>query len=279
MGLLDDLEKEAERQREEEARAQAERERREQVWEQTLQPGLLALEAYLKQLTEKLAFLKRKIRMGYPLHGYGEVVAQVEPNFVVRAETGRGSYEVVMEYVAHVISEDCPAIQADSVARVKTLLSILQQHGLGGINDARKNPNGDVVAARFQARGKIPIVLSAHGSIDTGIARISFTNLEGFGQSTRNFTPEQLNSQLFDALGRFITREETHFAQEAVADDVRKSLQMKLQRDQLRRDWEGKLSRQLAEDEAKVIESLDPATKPSWLLGRLRLLSVRLFGR
>ena len=62
-------------------------------------------------------------------------------------------------------------------------------------------------------------------------------------------------------------------------DDVRRQLQAKIQRDQMRRDWEGKLSRQLGDDEAKVIDSLDPAARPSLLLGKLRLLSVKFFGR
>lgn len=279
MGLLDELEREAARQREDEAQAARDREIREHNWQVALEPAMQALAAYLKQLTETLSFLKKKIRMTFPLGGYGEVVAYVDPQFTFRQEPSKGSIELILEYVAQVAADECPVVQADSLPRVKSLQSVLQQHGLGGMSDARKNANGDVVAARFQARGKIPIVVSAVASIDSGVAKLSFTNLEGFGQSNRTFTAEQLNNTLFDALGRFLTREEQRFAQESVPDDLRKQLQMKIQRDQLRREWEGKLSRELGEDEAKVIASLDPAARPSWLLGRLRLLSVKLFGR
>ncbi|MCB1552677.1 MAG: hypothetical protein KDJ14_02620 [Xanthomonadales bacterium] len=279
MGLLDDLEKEAAQQREQEARQAFDREIREHNWQASLEPAMQALAAYLKQLTETLSFLKRRIRMTYQIGAYGEVVAYVDPSFTFRQEPGKGSMELVLEYVAQVAPEECPAVQADTMARVKSLQSVLQQHTLGGMSDPRKNANGDVVSARFQARGKIPIVIHVAASIDSGVAKISFTNLEGFGQSHRTFSPDQLNAKLFDALGRFITREELRFAQESVPDDVRRQLQAKIQRDQMRRDWEGKLSRQLGDDEAKVIDSLDPAARPSLLLGKLRLLSVKFFGR
>lgn len=279
MGLLDDLEKEAERQREEESRLASLREQRELIWQQQLEPATRALEAYLKRLTEQLSFLKKKLRAVLPIHGYGDVVTTIEPSFVLRSEGGKNFYEIVLEMVGQVVTDECPVVIADNLTRVRSLAGVLQQYNLGGMSDTRKNPNGDVISARFQARGKVPMMLTVRAELDSCSARFTFNNLEGFGQSTRNFTPEQLDDALFDSLGRFLTREDTRFAQESISDDMRKQLQTKLQRDEMRREWEHKLSRQLGEDEAKVVDSLDPAAKPGWLLGRLRLLSVKMFGR
>ena len=279
MGLLDDLEKEAERQREEEALLARARADKEQIWDTQLLPAMQKLEGYLKRLLDNLAFLKKRTKVSFPAHGYGDVIAAVDPPFVLRTEANKNSYEIVLEMVAQVIPEECPVVQADSMAKVRTLSAVMRQHGLGGMSDTKKNANGDVVAARFQARGKIGMSLSIRADLESSSARFAFNNMEGFGQSSRNFTPEQLDDALFDELARFLTREQDRFAQESVAEDVRKQWQVKLQRDQMRRDWEEKLSRQLGQDEAKVIDSLDPAARPGWFLGRLRLLSVKLFGR
>ncbi|MBD8525437.1 hypothetical protein [Pseudomarimonas arenosa] len=279
MGLLDDLEKEAERQREEEARIAQAREEKQQVWQDQLLPAMQKLDAYIKRLVDNLAFLKKRTKVSFPAHGYGDVIAAIDPPFILRSESGKASYEIVLEMVGQVIPEESPVVHADNMAKVRTLSAVMRQHGLGGMSDTKKNANGDVVAARFQARGKIAMNLSIRADLESGMARFAFNNMEGFGQSSRSFTPEQLDDALFDELGRFLTREQDRFAQESVADDVRKQWQMKLQRDQMRRDWEEKLSRQLGTDEAKVIESLDPAARPGWFLGRLRLLSVKLFGR
>lgn len=279
MGLLDDLEKEAERQREEDARQALAREQKERVWQEQLLPAMQKLEGYIKRLVDNLAFLKKRTKVCFPAHGYGDVVATIDPPFVLRNEAGKNSYDIILEMVAQVATDECPVVIADSMAKVRTLSAVMRQHGLGGMSDAKKNANGDVVGARFQAKGKIAMSLNVRAELDAGVARFAFNNMEGFGQSSRSFTPEQLDDSLFDELGRFLTREQDRFAQESVADDVRKQWQMKLQRDQMRRDWEEKLSRQLGQDEAKVIESLDPAARPGWFLGRLRLWSVKLFGR
>lgn len=274
MGLLDDLEREAERLREEESRRAGQQVEREQVWKDRLEPSMRQLESYLRRLAEHLKLLKKRIRIAYPVSGYGDVVAYVDPAFVIHSESNPRSVEIVVEMVGLVASEECPLVVADSPTRAKTLASVLQQHHLGGMSDARKNPNGEVIAARFQARGKIPMKLTLSADQDSGLARFAFSNLEGFGQSARQFQPDQLDEQLFDALGRFLTREETGFAQENVGENVRRELQTRLQRDHAKREWETKLGRQIAEDEAKVLKSLDPALRPG-LLGGLR----RILGR
>ena len=274
MGLLDDLEKQAERLREEEALKAGNDVDREAVWKDRLEPSMRALEDYLKRLTENLKLLKKRIRIVYTAHGYGEVVAYVDPVFVLRSETPARSYTIILEMVGQVASEECPLLVADNMTRVKTLSSVLQQHRLGGMFDTSKNINGDVTAAKFQARGKFPMVLTIQAEQESGIARFAFSNMEGFGQSARQFNAEQMTEQLFDALGRFLTREDSGFAQESLGENVRRDLQTKLQRENAQRDWESKLAMQLAEDEATVLRSLDPSLRPG-LLGGLR----RLFGR
>src|SRR5690606_15662938 len=148
---------------------------------------------------------------------------------------------------------------------------VLQQHRLSGMQDTAKNANGDVTAARFQARGRIPLSLHVLASRDSGQVRMQFANFEDFGNIARSFTPEQMTEALFEQVGRYLTREENSFARENVGDDVRKQLQSQVQRDQTKREWEQHLSRQLAEDEVRVLSLMSYGASPGALLGRLRL--------
>jgi hypothetical protein len=275
MGLLDELEQEAERQRAEQARLAADREARQAHWDERLLPAMRALDDYLQRLTRNLAFLKKRLRTTYPLPGYGDVVATIEPDFVLQSAPTSSSYEITLEGLATVASDACPQVVCDNPNRVRSVSTALQQHNLAGISDARKNANGEVQSATFRARGRIPLRISAQADIDSGQLRMTFHNFEGLGSSSRTLRAEDLNEKTFDALGRFITREETRFAQEDVADDVRRQLQSRLQRDQIKRQWENKLSRQLDQDEAQVIASLDGSLRPGGLFGRLK----RLIGR
>lgn len=272
MGLLDDLEEEARRMREDEARKAGEGGERERLWKEQLEPSMRNLEAYLKRLIEHLKLLKKRIRAVYSVHGYGDVVVHIDPAFVIRSEGAARSVEIVVEMVGQVATEECPLVVAETLTRARTVASILQQHRLGGMFDAVKNINGDVTSAKFQARGKIPMQLVVRADQESGVARFAFSNMEGFGQSVRQFTPAQMTEQLFDALGRFLTREDSGFAQESIAENVRRDLQTKLQREQAKREWEAKLATQLAEDEAKVLRSLDASLRPGLMSGLRRLL-------
>ncbi len=100
----------------------------------------------------------------------------------------------------------------------------------------RKSPTGEAVGGKFQARGRIPLKLTITADRDSGIARLAFVNFEGLGNSSRSFAPELLTDSLFDALGRFVARDELSFAQESLGEDLRKQLQSKIQRDQLKRE-------------------------------------------
>ena len=280
MGLLDELEKEAQLRRAEEDQLKDQRALRESQWQDMIEPKMHELEAYLRQLTEKLGFLKRRTRVSYSLPTYGEVVAYVDPSYklVAHAPT-KTSYEIKLDFAAVVASEECPQIQGESGTRLKSLIGVLQQLRLNGMTDVRKNANGEITAARIQAKGKVPMSMVISADQESGMIRMGFTNMEGMAQSSRSFRAEQVDSGLMDSLGRFVAREETGFAQEAVAEDLRRQLKTRIQAESIKREWETKLSRQLGADEANALDSLDPSVRPGSLLGRIKLLSRRLIGR
>lgn len=279
MGLLDELEQEAERQRLREAQLSEQREAREQHWNTQLLPAMKALDDFLHRLGRHLASLKKRPRIVYPLPGYGDVVAHVESTLIVQSAPQQMSYDITLEGIATVATEECPRIVCDTLPRVRSVSGVLTPLRLAGVFDAHKNPNGEIRAATFVAKGRIPLQLDVHADVESGIARMQFQNYEGFGHSTRSFRAEQLDEALFDALGRFLMRDETTFAQESVGEDLRRQLQSRLQRDQIKREWEQKLARQLDEDEAETVARLHPSIRPGGLLGRLRMFSRRLIGR
>jgi len=280
MGLLDELEQEAERQRAEDIERKAQQTAREMDWAERIEPAMRELEAYLKRLTEQLSYLKKRARVIYNVPAYGDVIAYTEPVYtLVGRAPNKTSYEVTLSFNAVVASEECPLIQGESGTRLKSLISVLQQLRLNGMTDVRKNANGEVISARLQARGKIPLTMVVSADQDSAMIRLAFTNFEGLSQSSRNFRVEQLDESFFDTLGRFIARDETSFAQEAVDEDLRRLLQTKLARESIKREWETKLSRQLGADEAKALASLDPSLRPGSLVGRIKLFSKRLIGR
>lgn len=280
MGLLDELEQEAARRRGGELDEDAQREARDLHWREQLRPAMEQLAEYLKKLSQNLTFLKKRIRVTYQLPGYGEVVAYADGPFDVREQMpGKHQHEIVFECVAQVAAEESSVTLADSAAKVRMINGVLQQHRFSGMQDTAKDANGNVTAARFQARGRVPLNVTIAASRESGVARIQFLNIEAHGTSGRNLTADQLTPALFDSIGRYLMREDQSFARESIADDVRRKLATQVQRDQTKRDWEQHLGRQLGEDEARVVSLMSFGASPGALLGRLRLATRRMFGK
>ena len=184
MGLLDDLERES-AQRRAVGGAPTE-EPKEGLWTERLGPAVQRLYEYLKKLTAHLTFLKRRIRVSFSLPGYGDVIAYIDPVYSLKATPSNDSVEIVLECFAQVASDECPVLDVEGVVRVETLSSTFSKHRIAGLQEGRKNANGDVVAGRFQARGRIPLRLLIEAGQSLGVARLTLSNFYGFATTIRS---------------------------------------------------------------------------------------------
>jgi len=256
MGLLDELEAEAERRRAAAAAEVDQAAERDRIWREVTLPGMAALADYLKQLSETLGLVEHRPRFAYPLDGYGEVHAEVEPTYRLTNEPRGHQHTIQFEFGANVVSEACASISVSGISRVKAIAGLLQQKGLSGQLDPKYNDNREVIEARFQARGKFPMKLEVFAEQHADGVQFRMSNLDGFGASQRRFRGDQLNAELFDALGRFLARETTRFAGETLAEPVRQKLQDKVARERELRDWSERIEEQLKDGETRVRASM-----------------------
>jgi hypothetical protein len=263
MGLLDDLEQESQRRKASLGGAEQLKLEREQAFKTRLEPGLQAFHEYLAKLTANLSFLKPKTQLRYDIPGYGTVVANVEHEYDLRANTiSPVSKEVVLLFSANVATDDCPTVQVQGAPKIRTLNSFFQKARLAGIAESKKDEAGDVVQATFRARGKVTLNVTVAADAEGGVARLSFTNFDALGTVTKTASPQQFDEKLFDEVGRFIARETNTLFRETLPEDFRKQLAQKVQQEQLKRKWESKIAEQQNQD-------LDRAKKEQGLKGRI----------
>lgn len=270
MGILDELKQEAERRRTGE-HAVLQDEPKEGLWTERLGPKVQGLYEFLKQLATHLNELKKRIRVVYNLPGYGDVAAQIEPPYSIRATPGSDNVEIVFDCFAQVMFEECPVLETEGLTRTQAVNQVFAKHRLSGLQESRKNANGEIVAGRFQARGRIPLTLTVEAGQTLGVARVTLTNFYGFATTIRSFRHPQLNTELFDSLGRYITHDDASFGRESVDEDVRRTLAAKVQREQAKRRIEQDLAEQAIEDEDRVRELMAG--------GRLVQMVQKLMGR
>lgn len=275
MGLLEELEKEAARLSGSDDQGEAAAQARDVLWKEHLQPAAVRLGEYLTRFAKTLTAAQRRIRMVHEIAGYGDVVSFGEAPFECRVTAGPAQYEIEFWFVSQASPGESTLVVAETPGKVRLVTGLLQNHHLSGLHDVTKNANGEVVSGRFQARGRIPVRLQAVATRESGQLKMTLTNVEAFGAVQNSFAAEALTDKTFDTLGRFLLREASGFSREKVDADTRRQWQSQVQRDQMRREWEAKLSMQLRTDEARVMELMAPTASPAAFVGRMG----RAFGR
>lgn len=288
MGLLDELEQEAQRRLATAGDAEKRKAEREEIFRTQIEPGLSALYEYLQKLTASLKVLKPKKQQRYALAGYGEVVGYIEHDYDLKISAQTGTKEIKLVFPCAVASDECPTIEVQGAAKIKAVAGAFQRYHLGGLIDPKKDASGEVVSARFNAKGRVTMSANFAGDAETASVRMTFVNFEGLGTVTKTVTGAQLNDALFDDIGRFVTREPNGLLHEALSDAYRMQLRTKVQQDQIKRRWETKINEQqqteleqlkrersitgrlaklvTKDDKAAPVE---PATATSWL-GKLK---------
>ena len=249
MGLLDDLEQEAQRLRAGADDAARLKQQREEAYRTRLEPGMGALHDYLSKLTKNLALLKPRKTFALPLFGYGDVVFQIEHEYDLKLNAQPAAKEIRLSFPCPVASEECPTVEVVGTTKAKAVASAFQRAQLGGLLEAKKDAGGEVIAATFRAKGKIVSVATFAADAESGVVRMSLANFDQIGGTqTKTYTSEQFNEALFDEIGRFLLREPNSLFKEALPEDFRKQLRTKVQQEELKRKWEAQLAERQREE-------------------------------
>ena len=252
MGLLDDLEQEAQRKKAGLDDVEREKAEREKVYKTQLEPAMAALHEYVVKLTDNLKFLKPKSIARYEVNGYGAIIAHPEHDYDVKINSQLHSKEITLNCNLAIDTDQCPAVEVQGSSKVKALNAVFQKLRLAALHDFKKDDSGEMVAGTFRARGKIPLLASMLADELTATVKLTFTNFDAFNSLSRTIPAAQFNEQLFDEIGRYIAREPSNLFREDLPDEYKKQLQQKIQQEQMRRKWEQKLAQQQQEELEKL---------------------------
>ena len=268
MGLLDELEQEAQRRKATAGDAEKRKAEREEIFRTQIEPGMTALYEYLQKLTASLKVLTPRKQQRYALAGYGDVTGYIEHDYELQISSQTGSKEIKLAFPCAVASDECPTIEVQGATKIKAVAGAFQRYHLGGLIDPRKDASGEVISARFNAKGRITMTATFVGDIESAAIKMTFTNFESLGMVTKSVAGAQLNDALFDDIGRFLTREPNNLMHETLSDAYRMQLRSRVQQDQIKRRWETKINEQQQTELAEM-------KRQRSITGRMARLVVR----
>ena len=252
MGLLDELEQEAQKPRASADEAERHKAEREEVFRTQLEPGMTALHNYLLKLISSLKVLQPKKQLKYTLNGYGEIIAYPEHEYDIKVNQQPGSREITFAYPALISNEECPTVEVQGASKVRTVAAAFQRFHLGGLLEPKKDASGEVVSAKFKAKGRIAQTAVFSADADSAVIKVTLTNFDALTTASKNFPASQLNDALFDDIGRYLTHEPNGLFREDLPDSYRNQLRSKVQQEQIKRRWESKINAQQQTDMDKL---------------------------
>ena len=261
MGLLDELEQEAQKRLEGE---QGELKRKRDQFTEVTLPAVENLYSYLQRLAKTLNFLKSERRATYQIAGYGAVVCRIDADMAVQAQMPMYSREVKLTVTGIIDPSSCPIVQIDGASRVATMVDVFRRAGFDAMQKAEKDERGGIVSAKFQAVGKIPMVAMFNIDMNSDQLRMEFTNFDALMTRKHSIPITSLNEEVLDSIGKYLAHQQNYVTRETVSDENREAWRAKLQQEQQRRQWEQKIADVQAAEEAKLRSS------PSRITGKIK---------
>jgi hypothetical protein len=268
VGLLDELEQEAQKRKanaDDAAKLKAERE---EIFRTKLDPTMIALHDYLHKLIANLKILQPKKQLRYNLIGYGDVIGYVEHEYDLKVNQQPDSKEVTLSYPCLIANEECPTVEVNGASKVATVSGAFQRYHLGGLMEPKKDVGNQIISAKFKAKGRITLSATFTADVDSAVVKMTFVNFDTLGTATKSVLPAQLNEALFDDIGRYLTREPSGLFQEALPDSYRSQLRTKVQQEQIKRRWESKISAQQETELERLKREQSLANKLSKLVSK-----------
>lgn len=285
MGLLDELEQEAQRRKLSDAEIARRKAEREEAYRVRIEPALDALHHFLTELIAKLKTLQPRKRIAYHVPGYGDAVGYVEHVYELEDNKQASTREITLVFHCALATEECPSVDVDGASRVRAVAGFFQRHHIGGMLAANKDPSGEVISATFRAKGRIPLTAHFYADADTAALRMTFTNFDDLGTVVKTITPSQIDEDLYEQIGRYVMREANTLMREDLPEAYRNQLRSKIQQQQIKRRWESRISddreteiaelRRAYTASGRVGGLLDRVIGAGGALGRLRGLVIR----
>ena len=248
MGLLDDLEQEAQKKREEKEEVLA---RRREYFKSNSIPAMEGLYDYLSRLSKSLNFLKTERRTKFKVIGYGDVTVKIESDMTIQAQMPMYAREIKLTVTGVIDTASCPLIKVEGASKVEALAEAFRRCGFEGMQRAERDDRGNILSAQFQPMGKVQMVASFFTDMNSDTLRMEFANFDNLGVRKESVAITSLNDDLFDQIGKYIALQQNYVVRETISDDMREAWRRGLSNENQKREVEQKIAAQVIAEEAQ----------------------------
>ena len=132
MGLLEELELETQLKQEQDRLTAAERAEQAKYFRAHVRPAMARIFNYLKELTNHLNYLNRKIVVSYTVPRYAVLEANIDPDYQVTVSKDEDQIRIQLSLEAEISKDSAPVVELKGSQMLEDMESFLLERGLVG---------------------------------------------------------------------------------------------------------------------------------------------------
>ena len=255
MSLLDDLKQQADQQRKNSDQSDL-LAHREEVYQQELRPGMLAILHYLVDLTEQLKEVDLDVRHRYKLPGIGEIGGLKQGGYIVNADSTDQIKTIRLRF--HCMADQEKEYPVKPKSKADETRDFLESQKMRYAEWPIRDVTQKIVGITYQLTVKVEIQFAFQVDLEQGLIGMATANFNSFGVDRSVFRPERINDEWLDNLGNYILRRHQNLHALEIDASEKALIRQRLERERQARqeELEQALEREEMEREEKRRKSL-----------------------
>jgi hypothetical protein len=227
MGLLEELRAQASDIQAGEEKERKELAENEAFYQKNLRPGMLKAYQYLNDLVTHINIVKPECIVEYPLMPDGQgTIPLHQSNYKVLIDSSSNPKKIDIRF--HAQLEESVSLNVHSKSEIARYSDYLDRYGLKYHRKDEKNDQYEITNANFLIQGPLPIQIRIFADLKRQRIEIISKNFRYSGIEKTSISPENLDGQLLDRVGKFILRKVDAINSSQISEQALANIRKKL---------------------------------------------------
>lgn len=247
MGLLDDLRKQADVLKTEAEEEQERQQRLRNVYLAEINPKLIQIYRYLKEVVDHLNYINPDVLISYQLPVCGQIAGFRQTDYRIAADSSEEMHEIHFQFTCQ--REKRLHLRLENSHEIEKLSDYLAERRIQFHCKKEKDDNFLVTAAYFSISNRIPVLFKITANVEDSTIEFSISNFNELGGRKITLVGSQINDDLLDSLGRYILREEDSFPPLNISEEEVGAIRQKVMQEKKRLQEELRLAEEREREE------------------------------
>jgi pSer/pThr/pTyr-binding forkhead associated (FHA) protein len=192
-----------------------------------VQPCMVKIYSYLKELVEHLQFLSIDVTADYPLLPASKSVTLHQSDYKLYIDNDEDTREMTFKFNCHF--PETVKVMVEGEKEIVKYKDYLYQWGVNYQHNGYVDNGMNLYKADFFLQEPLPVILRFEGDIQTTAIIITIFNVSIPGKASYKLLPGDVTPEFLDRLGKFVIRQEQSLFGKPMTDEEKSDIKRRLE--------------------------------------------------